>query len=163
MKPPRTADDKVLALLARVGRPLERGEIADELGWTKQRAAAVLYRLVEDQHIGVSPGTADRTTPRGGRPPSLYALPGMEPVKQGEQRGPYFQPDTIVVTPSGREARVIAMKPDGFCEIEYRVVRLGHDPRVTIKARLLREIQAGRERPEPVRIATSTVPDPSLT
>jgi hypothetical protein len=163
MKPPRTADDKVVALLARSGRPLERIEIAAELGWTKQRAAAVLYRLVQDAVVGITAGTQDKTAPRNGRPPSLYFLPGMEPVKQGEQPGPFFQPYTIVVTPSGREARVIAMQPGGFCEIEYRVVRIGYDPRVTIKARLLREIQPGRERPEPVRIASSEVPDPSPT
>jgi hypothetical protein len=155
VKPELVADDKVLRLLAISGRALERSEIAEALGWTKQRAAAVLLRLVQGERVAVTPGERDRTTPLGGRPPALYSLPGMEPAKPGAEKGPYFRALTVVVTPSGREARVIAMKPGGYCEIEYLVVRLGHEARTTIKARLLREFQAGREKPQPVRIAPS--------
>jgi hypothetical protein len=79
--------------------------------------------------------------------------------------GPRFERHTIVLAPSGREARVIAMRADGFVEIEYLQVRLGHEPRAVVHAKLLRAFQAGRERPDPVRIidpASSTpLPDPS--
>ncbi len=98
---------------------------------------------------------------RGPRP-ELFSLPGEEPAKpKAEARSPYFEPNTIVVTPSGREARVIAMRPDSFVEIEYLQVRIGHEPRTTVHASLLRAFQAGRERPDPVRITSAPLPDPS--
>lgn len=159
MRQERTADDKVLALFARLGKPLERSEIAKELGWNKQRAAQVLLRLAQEQKVVVTPG--EIRAGEAGRPPALYSLPGSEPVVPLNSRRPIiFQADTVVVTPSGREARVIRMnqaQPE-FVDIEYMYVRLGHEPRATVKAALLRAFQAGRERPEPVRIA---LPDPA--
>lgn len=159
MKPPRTSDDKVLALLARVARPLERGEIAELLGWSKQRVGAVLSRLVPDERVVATAGTKSAAE-NGGRPPSLYSLRGMEPARPSAPSAPYFEPKTVVLTPSEREARVIGMRPGGFVEIEYLHVRIGHEPRATVHATLLRAFQAGREKPLPVRIAT---PDPSPT
>jgi hypothetical protein len=149
----RTAEDEFFALLARIGRPLEREEIAEQLRWTKQRVAAVI-REIDSTRLVVTEGPA-----RGGPGPRpwLYSLPGMEPAKP-DPKAPHFDPDTIVVTPSGREARVLVMKPDGFVEIEYLQVRIGHEPRAILKAKLLRAFQAGRERPDPVRIAC---PEPS--
>jgi hypothetical protein len=149
-------DDKaLLGCLERSGAALERRELAELLGWNRKRVTAALLRLVQAERVVVMPGID--TTPQGGRPPALYSLPGMEPVQPGKEQGPYFRTHSIVVTPSGREARVLRMKPGGFCEIEYLVVRLGHDPHATLKATLLREYQPGRERPQPVRVEFSLV------
>jgi hypothetical protein len=152
MKPTRTADDKVLALLARVARPLERGEIAEHLGWSKQRVGTVVLRLAQEEtpRVVITVGES-KPGEEGGRPPALYSLPGMEPFKAGDVTLPYYEPHTAVVTPSGREARVVRMCGD-FVEIEYVEVRLGHEPRTTVHASLLRAYQPGRERPDPVRI-----------
>lgn len=151
----RTAEDQVLALLARVGSPLEREEIAELLSWSRQRAGAVL-REIPPERMTVTEGAA---RDRPGRRPRLFSLPGMEPAKPApDARAPHFEPYTIVVAPSGREARVIAMRANGFAEIEYLHVRAGEEPRATVRAKLLREIQAGRERPDPFRVTPDTTP-----
>jgi predicted ArsR family transcriptional regulator len=156
MKPERTADDKVLALLARLGRALEYMEVAKELNWSRRRASQVLLRLALDHKLVVIPGQA-RDQGEAGRPPALYALPQHAPTTQPNVAHAVliFPPDTIVVTPLDREARVI--RQDGeLVTIEYRHVRLGEEPTATVRAKLLRAYQAGRERPEPMRI----LPDP---
>lgn len=148
MKPERTTEDTVLALLARVGGPLEIGEIAEQLELSKQRVRLVVRDLVAAERLVETPGE-----PTGaGRPPALFSLPGMEPARRvpGE---PYHEPGIYVVMPSGREARVVAMRKGGFCEIEYLLCKPGHEPRTTVSARLLRPIQAGREKPAPFRVA----------
>lgn len=147
----------MLALLARENRPLEREEIAEQLGWSKQRVGTVLQDLVPQRVVATEGPTRDTPGPR----PFLYSLPGDEPAPPAlAVKAPYFEPNTIVLMPSGREARVIAMRAGGFVEIEYLQVRIGHEPRATVHAKLLRAFQAGRERPDPVRIG---VPDPSTT
>lgn len=163
MRQERTADEKLLELLAREGRALERSEISRALGWNKQRAAQVLLRLLHDKKVVAIPGEPRPSEP--GRPPALYALPQHAPAAAApsamQPKRIIFVPDTIVVTPLDREARVVAMKPGDYVEIDYLRVRLGEESRTVMHASLLRAYQAGRERPDPVRIGLAGLPDPA--
>ncbi len=151
MPAPRTADDKFLALLARMPGPLDTIEIAQELSWSRQNAQLVASRLERDGRIVRMKGERDGST---GRPADQYTLPELAPAGT-----PKLQPlaqDTYVVTPSGEEARVIGSRGRSFAEIEY-VTGPERFQRATLHIRLLRPFQPGRERPEPVRIEPAKV------
>jgi hypothetical protein len=153
--PERTTADKLLVVLAIFGGPLECGELAERLQISKQRARTVLEQLIAQQKVVATPGQARQV----GRPPMLFSLPGLEPAPRDPgSSDPYFDPQTCVVMPSGREARVIAMRPKGFCEIEYLHCRSDHEPRTTVKAKILRAFQPGRDKPRPMRMILEAIP-----
>lgn len=139
----RTADDQVLALLARHPLPLPAAEIANELGWERSMISKILRRLSGQLDV-----TEDRSG--HGRPTLKYTIRQPETGRAGmPPPAPRFEADTIVVTPSGREARVVLHRRDGYVEIGYL-----DGPRseslACLKADLLRAFQPGRERPIPV-------------
>lgn len=145
----RTADDQVLALLARTATPLERSQIAELLGWTKQMAAKTLMHLMELELLEVTPGQANGSS---GRPSSKFALKAQSSQPAGHPAPAVrFETDTFVITPLDREARVVLHRRDGFVEIEYL-----DGPRASARGILhcsqLRAFQPGRARPTPVRI-----------
>lgn len=105
----------------------------------------VLARLGERLHITREPSDGS-----GGRPASKYGL--KQPSPSSMPAAPVtlrFEPDTVVVTPLDREARVKLHRRDGWVEFVY----LDGDRREgLLPAHLLRAFQPGRERPKPVRI-----------
>jgi hypothetical protein len=145
----RTADDNVLALLARSSVPLARAQICAELGWTKQMASKVLLRLVQDERVDVTPGVSDGSAVR---PAAKYSIK-LRQERAGTPPKPRFERDTICITPSNREARVLHHRRDGFVEIEY-LDGPRTDARTAIHEDLLRAIQPGRARPAPVLVTT---------
>lgn len=153
MPAPRSADDKLLALLGRMPAPLEIADIARALNWSRQNARAVSLRLERAHRVTIVLGERAGGV---GRPPQLVALPGGEPPARAPL--PRLEPDTYVVTPTGQEARVVGMRARSFVEFEY-VTGPERFTRSTLHVRLLRPFQPGRERPEPVRIARPSVND----
>lgn len=148
MPAPRTADDKFLALLARMPAPMDTMDIVAALCWSRQNVRAVGARLERAEKVVRVKGECDGTT---GRPADMWALAGT--VEKRSVVGPKaIAPDTIVVTPSGEEARVIGMRGKAFVEFEY-ITGPERFQRGTLHVALLREFQPGRARPEPVRIA----------
>jgi hypothetical protein len=141
----RTADGKFLSLLARMPAPMETGDIATALAWSRQMVAQVGERLARQGRVTVASGEREG---RVGRPSRLFALPtaAMPIAARGE---PALEPHTVVVTPSGEEARVIGRRGRSFYEIEY-ITGPERFTRTTLHVRLLSPFQAGRARPEPV-------------
>src|SRR5689334_18912472 len=95
----RTADDKLLALLARMPAPMETGDIAEALGWSRQNVVLVAGRLVKAELLVRLDGERDG---EAGRPQAQFALPGSV-CKAGLPRPLPIAPNTYVVTPSGEE------------------------------------------------------------
>jgi hypothetical protein len=147
----RTADDEVLGLLARSALPLERSEIANALGWGKSMVSRVLQRLMRLEKIDALPGSQ---TGEAGRPSEKFTLKDAkkEATPLGVPLVPRFEPDTYVITPTAREARVILHRRDGFVEIEYLDGPRGI-ARTVVHATNLRAFQPGRDKPDPVRKA----------
>lgn len=141
----RTADDKFLALLARMPAPMETVDIAQALGWSTRNVLLVASRLEDVGKVVRTRGEAGAN----GRPQAQFSLPGA--LSPGTPKLMPLAPDTVVVTPTGEEARVIGMKGRSFCEFEY-VTGPERFQRGTLHIALLRAFQPGRERPEPVRI-----------
>lgn len=145
----RTADDHVLALLARSAVALTSAQIADDLKWSKQMACKVLQRLALEQRIELIPGEKGGCA---GRPAAKYMLRTPQ-ERPGTPPRPRLSRDTIVITPSNREARVLHHRRDGFVEIEY-LDGPRTDARTAIHEQLVRPIQPGRARPAPVLLTT---------
>lgn len=143
------ADEKVLNLLRGSVLPLERGQMARELGWSKVRVGRVLLRLIQ-LHLVIA---VEQRTDTGGRPAAKFVLRPAEDRPAGFPPKPRFERDTIVITPSNREARVLVHRRDGFVEIEY-LDGPRTDARTAIHEDLLRAIQPGRARPSPVLVTT---------
>jgi hypothetical protein len=147
----RTADDQVLALLARTSLPLERAEIEQLLGWTKSMAGKVLLRLVLMHRLEV---TLSESTGLAGRPRAKYSLKTAESPADPAAGVPLevrFEKDTVVVTPLDREARVVLHRRDGFVELEY-LDGPRSSARAILHASRLRAFQPGRARPLPYRV-----------
>jgi hypothetical protein len=150
MRQPRTADDKVLALFARVPLPISAADVSAALNWSRQRAAEILGRLVKLKSIVELPGA--RNSEKRGRTPALFTVPGAPlPPRAPRPPVPEFAPDTYVVVPSGYEARVIGMVGRSYAEFEY-ITGPEKFQRGTLHISLLRPFQPGRARPEPVRL-----------
>lgn len=147
MPQPRSADDKFLALLGRMPAPMETPDIAEALCWSRQNVQLVGSRLERAEKVVRTKGARDGDV---GRPSDAWALPGTIPTAAEERPLP-IQKDTIVVTPSGEEARVVGMRGRAFVEFEY-VTGPERFQRGTLHVKLLRPFQPGRERPEPVRV-----------
>lgn len=148
VKRTRTADDKVLALLARMPAPLAITEIGAALAWTQQRARVVVLGLARAGQVVRIPEYHGGAV---GRPSDAFALPRMVP-QPGDPRARMLERDTVVITPSGEEARIMGMRGRHHHEVEY-LTGPERFQRAVIHRTLLREIQPGRARPEPVRIA----------
>lgn len=146
MSRPRTADDKLMALLARMPAPLEVKELAAHLRWSRERARQVAFRLRDAGRVAVVPGAAAL-----GRPPLLVSLPEQAPAPGVEVMPAPLAPHTVVVTPSGEEARVIRMHGRSHAEFEY-ITGPERFQRGELHISLLRPFQPGRDRPEPARV-----------
>ena len=141
----RTADDKLLALLARMPAPMETSDILEALHWSRQNLMLVVKRLVDD---GLVVRMRGECTGDMGRPQTAYALRGAP--TDNDVRQPLTN-NTVVVTPTDQEARVVRMLSRWFAEIEY-ITGPEKSQRSTLHIKMLRAFQPGRERPEPVRI-----------
>lgn len=141
----RTADDLVLALLARSAVPLGRAQIAESLGWEKSMVSKVLARLQD--RLEVTPGA---TTGATGRPSAKFSLKQPETAKAGMPPPLRYETDTYVLTPSNRVARVLLHRRDGWVEIEF-LDGPRSTARTTLHASYLKPFQHGRERPAPVQ------------
>lgn len=140
----RTAEDQALAVLARSAVPLSASDIAGQLRWGRSMINKILARLADRLHITREPADGS-----GGRPACKYALKEAPASMPAAPATPRFEPDTIVITPLDREARVKLHRRDGWVEFVY----LDGDRRESeLPARLLRAFQPGRERPKPVRL-----------
>lgn len=142
-----TAADRVVDLLAAAPGPMRRNEIAAALCWTRQRAATVLEPMVEDGRLV---WTIDCRGASAGRPGYLYTLASRSVVPPALRQA--LKPDTIVLTPTDREARMIRLGLDGFADVELLGVKPRCNAFATLFYTLLRAFQPGRARPEPVRI-----------
>lgn len=143
----RTADDKFLALLALEPSPMGTTDIAEKLAWSRQNVRSVGARLEREGRVERVKGEGDGTT---GRPADAWALAGTG-GKLAVVSLKKLKEDTIVVTPSGEEARVIGPAGRSFVEFEY-ITGPERFQRGTLHISLLREFQPGRGRPDPVRI-----------
>jgi hypothetical protein len=147
----RTADDLVLALLARTAMPMERAEIEQALGWSKPMAAKVLLRLVQLHKVDMKAGEASGTS---GRPSAKFSLKDAAAVLPDLALGipleRRYEPDDVVVTPSDRDARVVLHRRDGWVELEY-LDGPRSQSRSCLHAPTLKPYQAGRARPTPYR------------
>jgi|CXWL01.1.fsa_nt_gi hypothetical protein len=147
MPAPRTSDERFLKLLERMPAPMDTGDIASTLGWTRQNVQLVGSRLERAEKVVRLKGERDGST---GRPADSWALTGTVP-KGSVAAVKQIAPDSIVITPTGEEARVIGAKGKCFVEFEY-ITGPERFQRGTLHVNLLREYQPGREKPEPVRI-----------
>ncbi len=143
----RTADDKLLALLARVPAPMHAGAIAEALGWSRANALLVASRLLNAKRLVRTDGERDGAN---GRPPFLFSLPAALPPAETPRLAPLV-PQSYVVTPSNAEARVVRMCGRSHAEVEY-VNGPERFQRAVIHIALLRPFQLGGARPGPVRI-----------
>ena len=141
-----TAAERVIDLLAAARGPMRRGAIARELGWTRQRAAQVLDPMLDDGRLV---WTID-CSGSAGRPGYVYTLASRSVVPPEQRLA--LKPDTIVLTPADREARIIRLGLDGFADLELLGVKPRCNAFVTLYFKLLRAFQPGRGRPAPVRI-----------
>ncbi len=141
----REVHDRILALLALHPYPLGVDEIARHLDvsrWQTDQSLAALHVC----------GIVIRTLAEsgGGRPRYLWALLNVKPVAPellALMR--LFPIDTVVVTPSNREARIVSIDNEGRATLAY----LDGDPDgPPMKLTLLKAFQPGRDRPQPVRI-----------
>lgn len=142
-----TPADRVLGALERAEAPLGVGELMRELGYTKAMVAKTVAPLVAAGQVARFHAAADGK--RGPRP-FVYMPSRRAPMPATARRA--LGPDTVVVTPSNAEARVLFVLADGHVELELLQVRPRCDALVTLPWRLLRPLQPGRERPEPVRL-----------
>jgi len=146
----REIHDRILSLMALHAYALSTDEVAGALGITHWRARHALTAL----HIldAVVKATAPSRGPNGGqgRPGMLWSLAGAKPLPpELVALLRRFPPDTVVVTPSNREARIVAVGADARATLAY----LDGDPDgPPIKLSLLVAFQPGRARPLPVRI-----------
>lgn len=143
MNAPRSSDERVLMLLGHSPTALGSSEVARVLAWSRQRAREVLQRLCSAGSI-VRVESERRTAT--GRPADLYTLPGRHaPLPPAPVR---VEPDTLVLMPSGREARVIRQAEE-FVELEV-LAAAGEDRYVELHVSLVRPFKADQVRPAPV-------------
>jgi hypothetical protein len=146
----RTAEDRILSHLARVPYPLETNDLVTALDVTRQSVLEVLLRMERTEVIVRLRAHAKGEGGGSGRPASLWCLPGAHLA--AEEHWPRlrdFAPDTVVLTPSKRRARVTALTPDCLAVCEY----LDDKDVTVVRITLLVVYQAGRACPEPVRVA----------
>lgn len=145
MNAPRSADERVMALLEHSPTALGSGEVARVLQWSRQRARDVLLRLAADRRIE---RVGQERRLGTGRPCDVYTMPGRSVLPPpASQR---LEPDTVVETPSGRQARVIRQQEE-FVELEVFAAS-GEDRYVELHVSLVRPFKPGQPRPNPVRI-----------
>lgn len=146
----RKTHDKILAAMAFNLRPMTVLELADHLCIGHRRVQAVLLELLSSGEVTRECEAGVRISHDAGRPAFLWS------AKHARSLPPdilalirRFPAGTIVVTPTNRTARVEKILPDGRARLKYMDGDLdGPD----IKASLLHEFQAGRMRPDPVRV-----------
>lgn len=146
----RTADDLVLALLARTAMPMERAEIEQALGWSKSMAGKVLLRLVQLHKVDMKPGEASGES---GRPSAKFSLKDalvLPDLALGIPLERRYEPNDVVVTPADRDARVVLHRRDGWVELEY-LDGPRSQSRTCLHVSNLKPYQAGRARPTPYR------------
>lgn len=145
----RTAEDRLLALLALHPYPLSQRAIAEELEIDRSKASRLCGECLAKGSIIVSLAPS---TGRSGPPLKLYALPGVPPAPTPPPVPVKFEPDTMVITPMNRTARVLKVSVTGYADLEV----IGEKDRelrfITVHTRLLHAFIAGRPRPDPVRI-----------
>lgn len=151
MSRPRTAEDKLMALLARSPSPMDLVDAAQALNWTSQWTGQVARALESQGRVGRVEIARD---PGGnGRPAFGLVIVDPGPDQPHVERVAYLSPGTVVLTPSNVTARVIGMVGRRFAEIEY-MTGPERGQRTQVFVGLLAPFQAGRAKPEPVRVAT---------
>lgn len=145
----RSAEDRILSLLARVPFPLGTNEIVAALEVTRQTAHEVLARMERLEHVVRIASRPPGATCMG-RPPALWRLPGAVLAHEDDwPRLRTFMPDTVVVTPSKRRAKVTALTAECVAVLEY----LDDKDVSAVRITLLSVYRAGREAPAPARVS----------
>jgi hypothetical protein len=146
----RDLHDRILSLFAMRPYPIGVDEVIEQLeieSWQAHRALAALHVC--------GAAVRHRAPLRGkdggqGRPAYLWSLPSVKPVSDELYALlRQFPIDTVVVTPSNREARIKKIDEQGFADLAY----LDGDPDgPPLRLTLLKAFQPGRERPQPYRV-----------
>ena len=140
------ARSRILAFLRGASEPMDITEIATALHLARITVSDAIQDLRNSKLI-------DRVWIRGRRNDT-----GDCEQQTFVMAGTYFRDDprlprdTIVITPTNREARVTRSLGDGYVEFEYLHERRKDARLGKCKATLLRPFIAGRGRPEPVRL-----------
>ena len=135
---------RIAKLLEEAADPLDLSEIASELRIARVDALCAIRHLMDDGRVA-RVWRPDRRSRLGGEAPEAFMLRMPDDA--------HLARDTIVVTPTNREARILRSIGDGFVEFEYLDEPVKADARGFCKASLLLPFLPGRARPAPVRVA----------